>query len=110
VLLNANKIMSSNQRLKSYSKKLLKEAATSFSQIIHNIKLGLTVLLTPQFGRSSAAAARNSLPYFAPNSLRISRSSGMSAHLEAANIKLERASRKSTGHCLFMHMRQYKTR
>ena len=63
-------------------------------------KLVLTVLFTPHSGRSSTAEATNSFPYFDKKWLRISVSSGISAHLGAVKIKVEIASSKSIGQFL----------
>lgn len=60
----------------------------------------LTMRLTPLSGRSSMAAEVNSFPYFTVKCFRISRSSGMSAHLGDANITLATASFKSIGQFL----------
>lgn len=64
------------------------------------IQLELTILLTPQSGRSSRADVTNSFPYFATNCLRTSVSSGISAHLGDANITLDIASFRSMGQFL----------
>lgn len=87
--------------------KLLKELTITkkLSSIIKNvhaysIPVKLTMLLTPHSGRTSSAAIMNSFPYFATNCFRTSMISGMSAHLEDANITLEMASFNSTGQFL----------
>lgn len=55
---------------------------------------------TPQSGRNSVAAELNSFPYLAVKCLRISVSSGISAHLGDANITLAIASFRSMGQFL----------
>lgn len=65
-----------------------------------SLKSEHTIQLTPQSGRSSIALEINSFPYFAVKCFRISKSSGMSAHLGDANIKLAISSFKSIGQFL----------
>ena len=60
----------------------------------------LTKRLTPQSGRTSRAELMNSFPYFAAKCLRISISSGKSAHLGDAKITLDTASFRSMGQLL----------
>ena len=55
---------------------------------------------TPQLGRRSVAADTKSFPYFFSKMSRIANSSGISAHLGAAKIKLDIPSFKSCGHSL----------
>lgn len=60
-----------------------------------------TVRFTPDSGRKSVAADTKSLPYFFSKTSRSRKSSGISEHLGAANIKLEIPSFRSGGQ--FLH-------